>query len=165
MPSRLAATRVKPANGKLKPSLADSSISAMTVPKLPASSPGNACTACSWCSLNFHCLSCLYNIVLSRFSYPLACCTLSGSELVLSRGYPLERHTVVTPDGYELVLFRIPHGAQRQGSLFKNRVPAGLFCIASSLSLPVSGNDAALQGQCCLLYTAMPCLAARPQRL
>lgn len=35
------------------------------------------------------------------------------AELVVGRGYPLERHTVVTPDGYELVLFRIPHGAQR----------------------------------------------------
>lgn len=37
----------------------------------------------------------------------------AAAELVVSRGYPLERHAVVTPDGYELVMFRIPHGAQR----------------------------------------------------
>ncbi|WIA08209.1 hypothetical protein OEZ85_007658 [Tetradesmus obliquus] len=34
-------------------------------------------------------------------------------ELVTQRGYPLETYTVVTPDGYELVMFRIPYGKYR----------------------------------------------------
>jgi hypothetical protein len=38
---------------------------------------------------------------------------MCASELVTQRGYPLERYTVVTPDGYELVLFRIPYGKYR----------------------------------------------------
>jgi hypothetical protein len=46
---------------------------------------------------------------------PHQCVCLSApgaAELVVGRGYPLERHAVVTPDGYELVMFRIPHGTQ-----------------------------------------------------
>eukprot|EP00775_Hariotina_reticulata_P011744 gene11744-11889_t len=34
-------------------------------------------------------------------------------ELVRGRGYPLERHTAVTEDGYELAMFRIPYGRYR----------------------------------------------------
>ncbi|MEW5309384.1 MAG: hypothetical protein WDW38_001278 [Sanguina aurantia] len=30
--------------------------------------------------------------------------------LVVSKGYPLEQHTVITSDGYKLATFRIPHG-------------------------------------------------------
>ena len=33
--------------------------------------------------------------------------------LVRRRGYPIERHAVITADGYNLTTFRIPHGIQR----------------------------------------------------
>jgi hypothetical protein len=36
------------------------------------------------------------------------------AELVRGRGYPLEHHTAVAADGYELTMFRIPHGRYRQ---------------------------------------------------
>jgi hypothetical protein len=38
----------------------------------------------------------------------IACCR---ADLVVPFGYMLEEHTVCTGDGYQLGLFRIPHGA------------------------------------------------------
>ncbi|KAF6258125.1 Alpha/Beta hydrolase protein [Scenedesmus sp. NREL 46B-D3] len=34
-------------------------------------------------------------------------------DQVAARGYPLERHAVITPDGYELIVHRIPYGKLR----------------------------------------------------
>ncbi|GFS27212.1 lipase [Elysia marginata] len=35
---------------------------------------------------------------------------MNVTELIKSKGYPVERHTVITEDGYILGLYRIPHG-------------------------------------------------------
>eukprot|EP00879_Flechtneria_rotunda_P000554 GHRR01000660.1.p1 GENE.GHRR01000660.1~~GHRR01000660.1.p1 ORF type:complete len:576 (+),score=135.60 GHRR01000660.1:200-1927(+) len=43
-------------------------------------------------------------------------------QLVPARGYPLERHAVVTPDGYELIMYRVPYGAQRNNQPGKRPV-------------------------------------------
>jgi hypothetical protein len=41
---------------------------------------------------------------------PLLLLLLLYSDQVAARGYPLERHAAVTPDDYELIVHRIPHG-------------------------------------------------------
>lgn len=43
------------------------------------------------------------------------------SELIQKYGYPVEKHTVQTEDGYQLTHFRIPHG--RSGPTARVRRP------------------------------------------
>lgn len=40
---------------------------------------------------------------------------VEADELVLRRGYPLERHRIITADDYILNMFRIPHGRLENG--------------------------------------------------
>jgi hypothetical protein len=39
--------------------------------------------------------------------------TAAAAEMVVGTGYPLEEHKVITPDGWVLNLYRIPHGKNR----------------------------------------------------
>ncbi|GFS08213.1 lipase, partial [Elysia marginata] len=41
---------------------------------------------------------------------------MNTTELIRSKGYPVETHKVVTQDGYILTVFRIPHGRQNKNS-------------------------------------------------
>ncbi|XP_023235796.1 gastric triacylglycerol lipase-like [Centruroides sculpturatus] len=43
------------------------------------------------------------------------------TEIIISRGYPVEEYTVQTKDGYLLKLFRIPYGRKSQVQNTKNR--------------------------------------------
>ena len=46
---------------------------------------------------------------------PACCCT----DLVVCFGYPLEKHTVRTSDGYLLGLFRIAHGGAASNEVLR----------------------------------------------
>ena len=52
---------------------------------------------------------CIYSCV-SQIEKPEPDCDYNITQLIESKGYPCEEHKVITPDGYILGVFRIPHG-------------------------------------------------------
>jgi len=59
--------------------------------------------------LIYYCIVCLLLVLPSPVFSKIQQST-NITSVILGYGYPLEVHTAVTPDGYELVLYHIPHG-------------------------------------------------------
>jgi len=58
-------------------------------------------------------LSLCHSRTLSKSQQPQAPdpdCFYNITQMIASKGYPFEQHKVITPDGYILGVFRIPHG-------------------------------------------------------
>ncbi|CAD7950515.1 unnamed protein product [Amoebophrya sp. A120] len=65
----------------------------------------------------------------------------NASELILTKGYPLEFHKVTTSDGYILTLFRIPHGRveqQQKEEEYKRKINSEELLRQRSASSPVA---------------------------
>ncbi|GMR46965.1 hypothetical protein PMAYCL1PPCAC_17160, partial [Pristionchus mayeri] len=60
-------------------------------------------------------------------------------QIIANRGYPAEKHTVITPDGYILTLHRIPHGRNGAGGGRPILFLHGLVCSSFDfLSAPAN---------------------------
>lgn len=67
------------------------------------------------------------------------------NDFIRREGYPVETHNVTTPDGFKLVMFRIPYGKKSKDNVV-DRAPVlivhGILC--SSTDWVISGANNSL---------------------